>query len=144
VLLPARDVARDAGDDVAVAALGERLVDHADHIGLHPGVLRGEAEVLAGVHDRDRPLERLAQLAADQPAGLLHVHPAHVDPGHRDALGDHIVTRRVVRVSGHRASDQDQQENGDEDERLLPHVRARATPAAPSWSLGTRPAFGCA
>jgi hypothetical protein len=122
LLLAAGQVARDAGDDVALAALGHRLVDHPGYVGVYAGVLGGEPEVLAGVDHRDRPFERLAQLPPDQATRLVDLHAPHVDPGDGHALRDHVVARRIVRVSGDRTSDQDQQEDGHEDERLLPHA----------------------
>ncbi len=121
-LLAAGEVARDAADDVALAALGERLVHHALDVGVHARVLGREAEALARVHDGDRLLERLAQLARDHVARLRDLHSAHVDTRDRDSLRDCVVARRVVRVCGHRASYEDQEENGDEDERPLPHA----------------------
>ena len=121
VLLAAGDVAGDAGDDRAVAAGREGLVDHAAHVGLHAGVLGREREAgLAAAH-RDRLLERLLELAPHHALGLGGGHAAHVDPGDRHALRDRVIARAVVRERSDRAADKDQEDDGHEDEPTVPH-----------------------
>ena len=113
-----------ARDDRALARALDGLVDHAVDVHLDARTLGGEREVLAARSgELDRLVERRAQLVLDLLAGLVPGQATDVDPADLDAVGDVVTLAGVVEVDGSRPDQQDDEEAGHEDERLVSHGR---------------------
>ncbi len=122
---PAR-VARDAIEDVALAAAIDRLLDHAVDVGGLVEALGAERVVLAVVADDHRLLERGDDLALDDLARGVRVTATHVDAADLDPRGDLVLLGVVVCPDAHseQQAHGEQRHQGDQD--LLMHLQVCA------------------
>ena len=113
--LGAPHVAADPVDDRALAALGDRVVDHAVDVGALVELLGAKRVGLAGEGDLDRLLERGHDLFLDDVAGLVGAAAADVDAADADPRRDPVLLGVVVRVDADRKEQRggDRHDNGD-------------------------------
>ena len=120
--LLALQVARRAGEDVALARALDRLGDRAVDVDADLRLRGRERVALPLVARDDRLVERLEHRAPQLGAGGGLLHPADVHPADRDPLGDLVLTAGVVRVDPAGRSDEEDDERRDDEEGPGAHL----------------------